>query len=211
MKIRKPPARLHFPDAEQKLPWLAMLLEAYAVIDKGVAFAAGKHEKKHRTKLACAKGCSNCCRTHKDIPLYPLEMVGLYWFAIEKLERPARDILKNRLLAHCKDDPCPFLIEGSCSVHPLRPVACRQFNVFGAACAEGEDPYYTRRGDVLTPDRDYTGRAFSIMLPFYGISDATAKKRAIKGGLIHTQARELHACNWKELARRMDDFDFGRR
>ncbi|MBS1114086.1 MAG: hypothetical protein H6Q92_1849, partial [Nitrospirae bacterium] len=37
---------------------------------------------------------------------------------------------------------------------------CRQFNVFGSPCAEGEDPYYTRREDVLLPIKQYTDRAF---------------------------------------------------
>jgi Fe-S-cluster containining protein len=208
MKKEKTFMRLHFPEDEARLPWLPMLLHAYAVIDNGVAATIKGEKKKRKVRLACAKGCSACCRTHKDIPVYPLELVGLYWFVVEKFLQPARATLKRQLLDYEKGLPCPFLISGICSVHLLRPIACRQFNVFSKPCSEGEDPFYTRRSDVLIPVENYTNQAFSIMLPFYGITDEIAKARAIKNRLIHTQARILQECSWKELARRMDDFDF---
>ncbi len=210
MKNEKELMRLCFPGDEARLPWLSLLLHAYAVIDNGVAEAVKVEEKKKKARLACAKGCSACCSTHKDIPVYPLELVGLYWFVVEKTLPPVREALKGQLLKHEKGAPCPFLINNACSVHLLRPVACRQFNVFSKPCAENEDPFYTRRKDVLIPIENYTNQAFSIMLPFYGITDEIAKARAIKNRLIHTQARILQECNWKELAIRMDNFDFTR-
>ena len=132
-------------------------------------------------------------------------MVGIYWHAIEKLDQPLRGILKKRLLEHRKGGPCPFQIDNTCSIHSFRPIACRQFNVFGKPCTEGEDPYYTRRKDVLTPLKKFTRSAIEAMLPFYGITDKSAKDRAVKTGLIHTQARVLQECNWQELALRMGD------
>lgn len=201
------PARLHFPEDEAKLPWLPMLLDAYAVIDKGVALAIGREEKKRKVRLACAEGCDRCCHTHKDIPLYPLEVVGIYWFAIEKMGRSLREILKRQLSSYTQGDACPFLVNRSCSIHPLRPVACRQFNVFNKPCEKDEDPYYARRGDVLTPLQEYTNEAFFIMLPFYGFTSKADRMRAIKNKLIHTQVSNLKSCNWKVLSRRMDDFD----
>ena len=200
--------RLNFPDDEAKFTWLPMLLDAYAIIDKGISIAIDGFEKKRKTKLACKKGCGSCCTTHKDIPVYPLELVGIYWYAIEKIARPLRESLKNLLWGHNKGNSCPFLIDGACSIHPFRPIACRQFNVFSRPCDEGEDPYYTRRNDVLTPIQEYTDRAFYAMLPFYGVTDKAAKERIIKSRLLNTQVRELQSYNWKELARRMDDFDF---
>lgn len=200
--------RLSFPEDESKFQWLPMLLEAYAIVNKGVSVAIRETEKRHKVKLACKKGCGTCCTTHKDIPVYPLELVGIYWFAVEKIMPPLRGILKKQLLNHNKGDSCPFLIDGSCSIYPLRPIACRQFNVFSKPCDDGEDPYYTRRDDVLTPIQSYTDRAFYVMLPFYGVTDEAAKWRIIKGKLLNTQVKVLQSLDWKELARRMDDFDF---
>lgn len=211
MKEKKALKRLCFKEEEKRFPWLPMLLDAYAVIDEGVSVAVNAEEKKRGLKLACKKGCNYCCGTHKDIPVYPLEMVGIYWFSIEKMDTPLRAVLKGQLLNFNKAKPCPFLIDGSCSVHPLRPIACRQFNVFNRPCGEGEDPFYTRRDDVLTPRQVYADRAFYTMLPFYGITDERAKAIAIKNKFIHTQVQVLQSCNWKELARRMDDFDFRKR
>lgn len=198
--------RVRFPDEESKFPWLSMLLDAYDIVDKGVAIAIKKGEEKGRVKLACKKGCDNCCRAHKDIPLYPLELVGIYWFATEKIGQPLRETLKKQLLSHREKDACPFLINSSCSIHPLRPVGCRQFNVFNEPCHENEDPYFTRRDDVLTPIWDYTNQAFSVMLPFYGIADKAGKSQAIKN-IIHTQVINLQSYDWKKLVKIIEGFD----
>jgi Fe-S-cluster containining protein len=208
--ITKMPFRLHFPEDEKKLPWLPLLLDAYAVIDSGVSAAISEEEKKRAVRLACRKGCGNCCVTHHDIPVYPLELVGIYWFVIEQLSRPLRGVLKKQLLDHRKGGPCPFLIDSACAIHSIRPAACRQFNVFNKRCEVGEDPYYTRRADVLTPRRDCTEKAFSIMLPFYGITGKRDIERALRTRVIDNLARALQLCNWQELSVRMDEYDFSK-
>jgi hypothetical protein len=134
-------------------------------------------------------------------------MTGIYWYVVEEMERTARVILRGRLLSPPEDASCPFLIAASCSIHPVRPTACRQFNVFNRPCAEGEDPYFTRRKDVLTPIRDYTDRAFNTVLPFYGKPGETGKDKAIINKIIHTQAKNLKSLKWLTLAGAMDDFD----
>jgi len=202
-------SRLKFPE-ESRHPWLPLLLEAYAVIDKGIASAI-KKEKKRGGKPACKRGCANCCRAHTDIPLYPLEAVGIYWYSTEKINGYLKENLKSQLKDHTAGPPCPFLIGDDCSIHPLRPVSCRQFNVFGKSCREGEDPFFTRREDVLTPIKEYTDRAFHIMLPFYGITGEEARARAVKSGYLHTQVQNLQRYDWKKLAALMDEFDSKKR
>jgi Fe-S-cluster containining protein len=198
--------RVKFPE-EKKFPWLSVLLDACAVIDKGVASAI-KKEKKRGMRLACKRGCSNCCRTHTDIPLYPLEATGIYWYCTEKIkDGHVREILKKQLKEHVNGPPCPFLIEDACSIHPVRPVACRQFNVFGAPCAPGEDPFFTRRDEVLTPIKEFTDRAFYIMLPFYGITAEEDRRLAIKNQFLHTQAINLQEYGWQKLASLMEGFE----
>ncbi len=210
--------RLRFPEDEARLKWLPLLLEAYSIIDAGVQHAINEVEKEktQKRKLACGKGCGNCCSTHTDIPLYPLELAGIYWFCTEKMGPPVREALKERLRLNLKaarenQKSCVFLeIQnggGSCSIHPIRPVSCRQFNVFGKRCGPGEDPFFTRRGDVLTPIRQYTDRAFLVMLPFYGIKDEAQKAKAVKDGLIHTQVMNLPSHDWAGLLKVMEEFD----
>jgi hypothetical protein len=156
--------RLHFPEEERRFPWLPMLLDAYAIADTGIAVALRDAEKKQKKKLACGKGCGNCCEHQRDLPLYPHELVG---------------------------------IDGSCSIHPMRPIGCRQFNVFTKPCARGEDPYYTRREDVLVPISDYTDRAFAAVLPFYDMKREGDLTRAVK--LVRSQIMNLQTFNWNKL------------
>lgn len=197
---------LNYQDDESRFPWLSLLFDAYAIIDEGVAFAVKKEEKRRKVKLACRKGCSHCCRTHQDIPVYQLELQGIYWYASGKMDPAAKESLKRRI--ENASGGCPFLIENSCSIHPVRPVSCRQFNVFVRPCAEGEDPYYTRRGDVLTPIESFTDRAFSAMLSYYGFRDGELEDKmfrtmAVKE-VIHTRAESLRVHDWRRLSEVMD-------
>jgi Fe-S-cluster containining protein len=194
--------RLHFPQDESRLPWLSLLLDAYAIADTGIAVAIRDEEKRRKKKLACTKGCGNCCAHQKDLPLYPHELVGIYWYVSEKMVSPGRDLLKDRLAHHKADSPCPFLIDNACSIHPVRPIGCRQFNVFTAPCAAGEDPYYTRRVDVLLPITDYTDRAFAVVLPFYNMKKEIDLAAAIK--LIRSQIMNLQTFDWTKLVAVMD-------
>lgn len=198
--------RLSFPDDEKIHDWLPMLLEAYYITDKGIAEGVHLMERKGN-RLACAKGCSECCITHRSIPAYPLELVGMTWYATEKVRGPLREALKKKLWAHQKGDPCTFLVDGACSIHLMRPMACRQFNVFNKVCEKGEDAYYTRREDVLTPIRKYTESAFLATMPFYGIKKKAERIRIVKKGLMHTMAKDMQQLSWESLASKMVEYD----
>jgi hypothetical protein len=198
--------RISFPSDERQHPWLRMLLDAYYVMDKGVSKSVGEEKAKGR-KLACSRGCAECCGTHQDIPVYPLELVGLSWYTAEKISGPQREVLQQQLDSYKKNDPCPFLVEGSCEIHKMRPMACRQFNVFGTPCAEGEDPFHTRRQDVMDPVKKYVDQAFFIMLQYHGVEKASKRVKIVESGGMHKLVRELHACNWKLLAERMERCD----
>ncbi len=195
-------SRVHFPE-EASLPWLPMLLDAYYIADKGIGLEISKRLKAGQS-LACKKGCSSCCATHTTIPIYPLEVVGIYWYVIEKLIGPERDKVKKQLANFGKGKPCPFLVDGACIIHPVRPLACRHFNVFNKPCEPGEDPFYTRREDVLSPNERYKERALAAMLPFHGIKEPSEKKRMAKAGVLNSMVKNLHEIDWQNLAKRMD-------
>ncbi len=198
--------RVTFTEDEKKQPWLPLVLEACAVIDQGVAEAVGRARKATGKDLACRRGCDICCRTQRDIPVYPHEMMGIYWYCTEKIKQPTREVLRVRLAERGRGGSCPFLVDGGCIVHPLRPTGCRQFNVFGSPCAEGEDPFHARREDVVTPERSFTQRAFRLVLSLYGIDDASMgekEKKAAAERVVHTQVVNLQTFDWGKLAERM--------
>ena len=194
--------RLHFPEDEKRLAWLSPLLDAYAVADTGVAIAIRDAEKKDKKKLACGKGCGACCVHQKDLPLYPHEIVGIYWYVSEKLTGSARNALAKRLAQRDAHPGCPFLVDDSCSIHPVRPFGCRQFNVFTTPCASGEDPYFTRNDDVLKPMQDYLDRAFTAVIPLY----IGVRKEDVPGSIriIRSQIMNLLTYDWSKLADLME-------
>jgi Fe-S-cluster containining protein len=131
--------------------------------------------------------------------------VGIYWYVSEKLTGAVRGLLRNRLGGGAVVTGCPFLIENSCAIHPMRPVGCRQFNVFTTPCAPGEDPYYTRREDVLRPDAGYLDRIFAAVLPLYKLKregDISIAIRTIRGQIMN-----LLAYDWSKLASMMEKAD----
>ena len=205
-KIRhKKIKRASFHSDEKALPWLTMLLDAYFIVEKGVSGALESEQRKGRS-LACYKGCSECCSL-ADIPVYPLELMGLSWYAAEKIMGFPREILIRQLYSHSRNDPCPFLVNGECSIHLMRPMACRQFNVFKRSCAEGEDPYYARPEDLMPPVKKHVDQAFFIMLAFHGVEKESERIKAVESGAMHRFVKNLQDCNWKMLAERMQDFD----
>jgi len=198
--------RVSFPEDEARHPWLVVLLDSYQAMDTGVSEGIRLEEEAGK-KLACTKGCSSCCVTHGDIPIYPIELVGITWYATEKLEGDTRENLIANLMHHREGAPCPFLINRECSIHPLRPLACRQFNVFNKVCEEGEDAFYSRREDVLTPIKNYIDEAFNHTLPFYGVTDEDMRTVVLQTGKHHEMAKVLQNMNWKSLAEKMKSWD----
>ncbi len=196
------PKRLSFPFDEGKNAWLPMLLDSYFIADQGIYEGIRRQTAKNRM-LACDKGCAHCCRSHTTIPVYPLEVIGVYWYANEKLDSRQKKALLEPLRNHAKGDSCPFLIEDNCQIHPVRFLSCRHFNVFDTVCTEGEDAFYTRREDVLTPIKKYRDEALSKMLPFHDIKNKTQRRAAIKTGWIHQHVQVLQEIDWSKLADRI--------
>jgi len=202
-----PPARLQqFSEDETRQDWLKPLLDGYYRTDQGVHEGIRRGTAQGR-KLACRKGCAACCRSHLTIPVYPLELVGIYWYVIEKTTGEVRKQLEIQLADFETSSACPFLVNDVCAVHPMRPMACRPFNVFGKVCKEGEDAYHTRRQDVLVPIQKYADDAFFAMLPFYGVKARGERRKLIKEGAHHRLAKVLQQQDWPKLAQRMREFD----
>ncbi len=198
------PQRLQYTKDEEQHKWLGYAFNAYHRADIGVSKSIQLEEDKGK-QLACAKGCSSCCKSHTTIPIFPLELLGLYWYVTEKMEKKLQGEVQKQLSTHEHGKPCPFLIKGACSVHPMRPLACRHFNVFGRVCLPGEDAYFSRREDVLTPIKSHQNAAYEAMLPFHGMTTSSEKRKAMKMGYIQQKAQVLQEIDWGHLAARIKE------
>ena len=105
-------------------------------------------------RISCAKGCGACCR--QMVPVSPVEALHLA-AVVEALSPERAAAVRTRFAAaratmeaagitpagHPDDDklpyrayglayfrtgvPCPFLEDESCSIHPDRPLVCREY------------------------------------------------------------------------------------
>ena len=198
--------RIRFANDQARQPWLALLLEVQQQTDHAVSEGVQRETRKGKT-LACARGCASCCRTHTDIPVYPLELMGIAWYATEKLEAPLRAQVQLQLQQHADNAACPFLVDEACAIHPLRPMACRHFNVFERQCAPGEDAFHTRREAVLTPIKILKDKTLRVMLRHHDIKSDTERRRQVETGEVHRLAQSLRDLRWETLAARMVVFD----
>ena len=179
--------------AAAKLPWLAALRKAYAVLDAGIAQAVAATGR----QPACQAGCAACCC--QSIPASGLEVQGLRWFVLTQLPvRTGR--LVGQALCNREDPNCPFLVDGSCAAYALRPMACREFVVFARPCTLGESPVVTRPQDVLELAAAAQRQAFALLLPHYGVTDASARERALTGRLVLSDTHLLRDLDWSGLS-----------
>lgn len=195
-----PPERLMYPEAEQAFSWLPMLLDAYYIADAGIQDQIKREIAKKKCRLACAKGCATCCKTHVTIPVYPLELVGLFWYLSDVIATDRKEAVLHLLSEFIPGRGCPFLVDEACAVHPMRPLACRFFNVFNTSCGPGEDPFFTRRNDVMTPDETIKDKALASLLPYHGISQRQERKAALRNGFFLRYVKNLQDINWPKVA-----------
>ena len=162
--------RYHNRRFERALPGMDLLLDAFAVVDCGVAQAIV-----HRGQTpACGPNCYQCCI--QPIPSTPLEILGLRIFMQLELAQAPESEVRQALIAGFAaftggsaslGATCPFLYEGRCAVYPVRPMACRRYIVYETPCAKGEDPTTTRPHQVLQPGQDFLQAALRHTLPWY--------------------------------------------
>jgi len=108
--------------------------------------------------IACARGCSHCCHVSVPISEYEARYIG------ENLGlKPAslkRSIRRN-ISEFSDKTPCPFLVDGECSVYAYRPLTCRMHVSFDI------DNYWCRYENWDKPDAAVPRPTISPLLTAY--------------------------------------------
>ncbi|MGE4263263.1 MAG: YkgJ family cysteine cluster protein [Desulfovibrio sp.] len=182
--------RVRYPEFEARHPWLVRLLDAYHICDEAVRTDLAEQTARRGQGVACGPGCRNCC-VDQVIPVSEFEVLGLWWYASEILEGPLQQELKQRLLGHGPVGECAFLVEGRCSIYPLRPFVCRQYYVFSTPCEPGENVYETRLGDAYRAGLDSARDLAWQLIPLYGVAEENVDW-LFENGYISRKGKHLH-------------------
>lgn len=195
-------ARLSFPEHEARHPWLASLLRAYALSDAAVRADIERETARRGAPPACRAGCHVCC-VGQVVPVSDFEVLGLWWFCAELLDPAVQARLRVNLLAQEVTPACPFLLDGACSVYPLRPFVCRQHYVFGQPCRPGENLRAQRPGDVFAAGQNAARDLAWEILPLYGTAPEDVDRR-FENGYVSRKVKDLHSLPLTNIVEHMD-------
>ena len=184
---------------EAKHPWLTILLDTYYTLSTGTALAKGAEEARRRDKVACGPGCVGCC-LRPQVPISQLELLGIWWYFMEKLPEEARARLRERLYSHRRSLECPFLMDARCAIYPLRPLACRFLHVFGSPCKHEEIPVESRPRDIWFPGEEIIRPAMTTMLVYFGFATPEAAREAWHQDYLLSVSSLMSDFPWENLA-----------
>jgi Fe-S-cluster containining protein len=197
----KKPTLIKFKEHEKRYDWLPMLFQAYYQNDLGTYQEMQGLLAMATTKIACHKGCYNCC-INQTVPITQIELMGISWYVSEGIsDLNVKEKLRRQILQYEHNQSCPFLLDGECAIYPLRPIACREFHVLRNPCASGEEVLLTRPGDIWGPSRAIGRKTALKLLPFYGFKKPREIEMAFEAGFIHENTQDMHLINWAEIAR----------
>ena len=186
---------------ESHYPELTVILDAYDISD-----SLTQTYLEQVGPVMCRKGCSNCCK-NPTVPFTEPELIGISWYATEKLVNPVRERVKQRLYDHETTLECPFLLDAECSVYEMRPLACRQFYVKNIACVQHEDIASNRPHDIVAPIQPIVKASLIRLLDFWPYASMLDKDAAFENGVMQDITVNMHEYDWVELAKTMDSFD----
>jgi len=180
-------------DVRLKKKWMDIMCQVYGIVDASVSSAIIAQNK----TPVCSKGCFFCC--YQKIPLTVLEALAIKEYLLT--ERTPRG-MAHKAGEQQKSGPCPFLINGACSIYSVRPIACRRYIVFNNQCGRNEDPVKTRPDEVLKPSRKALAHALALTRPFYEKHGAWPIGENGVEPFFSTFCLEIRSVNWADYSNR---------
>lgn len=187
--------------AESNSPELTIILDTYEISD-----SLTQSHLAQISAVMCKKGCSNCCKS-PTVPFTEPELIGISWYATEKLKSPLRERVKQRLYDHNTSLECPFLVDDECSVYEMRPLICRQFYIKNKTCEQHEDILSNRPDDIVAPIQSIAEASLSRLLDFWPHASMQDKRTLLESGVMEDLTVNMHEYDWAELAKTMDAMD----
>lgn len=148
---------------------LAVLRDAHKGFDRAFATAPAAA----RDSVVCRAGCDACCHALVGVQAHEVLIVAEYiqthFFPVELEDAITRTAAQRTAFAGkshgeqaALNRPCALLREGSCTVHPARPEACRAHHSPDAGACRSNLDLRNEYVDVAIPG--VRGRMFAVML-----------------------------------------------
>jgi len=116
--------------------------------------------KREGMPIACKAGCSWCC--HLRVELLPYEAIAIFRYIRTAMPKSLADHVSERINAkaeqirpmtprehECAKVQCAFLVDGRCSVYPVRPMACAAHHSADVAVCEAAFHRPTGQDDLI--------------------------------------------------------------
>jgi Fe-S-cluster containining protein len=197
--------RIRFLADERLHPWLTILVDVYNLAER-VNDELMAACKRRGVVIACTRGCDSCCR-NQQILVTNLELSGITWYVMEKLDPALRQQVRVQLHNSKGTRGCPFLVDGACSVYPVRPLTCRQFFVQRTPCSLAEEVNTSRPQDIVRPTPESVVDISFRLLDFWQITKKRDKIAAVRDGFIYQNMFPLQEVDWQQLLQAMADRD----
>ncbi|MFL1672566.1 YkgJ family cysteine cluster protein [Paenibacillus dendritiformis] len=195
--------RAFYPQ-ESKYEWLKDLLDAYQIADAGTRIELESLIKRTNRKIVCDKGCFACC-LNPTIPINQIELMGLSWYVSEIMDDETYERIAQQLITHSETTACHFLLDGACSVYPVRPLACRVFHVFDNPCENYEDVSKTRPEDIAHGHKvEIAWMVTQKLMPHMGVQNKADQLELFGEGFMMKNTRAMHTFDWKDFKKQVD-------
>jgi Fe-S-cluster containining protein len=173
---------------------LGLASQAFSLADQLIDYFESENQLPH--PIACREGCNFCC--YNQVEVTPLEALSIGHHVGENFSPEDREALITRVsrglalkagkgtkeLARLRQQfPCPLLMNGRCSIYPVRPLVCRAMHTFEARACEDE-----LRGGKLGPGQYYAHRYEFVWSISAGLQNGCREVRGQTGVLDLTRA-----------------------
>lgn len=172
------------------------------------------HEAKKRRpparEVACRPGCAFCC--YIKVVVSPVEVLRIVEYLRQSLGAEELRALRERVQAADErtrglalDErsqlqmPCPLLREGTCTVYPARPLACRGWHSFDAAACER---IFNDTELQHSDEMDVYGPQVQIPREIQGGLIAALERSGLQGDRLELNAALRIALEREEIAER---------
>lgn len=171
------------------------ILQVYQNVDEII----DKELTEHGADIACKKGCDNCCK-HIGFPILEPEAFAIAAHIKEQANNEINQTIRKQIDQYEPgQQECPFLVDTTCGVYAVRPLACRTHYIHGETCTPEDVTSDNRINDIHRyPESDMV-EAHLPLMDCYGIKGREQQVIAFCSGVVEMASMPMNSINWRGI------------